>query len=102
MGEQQSPAEEITPAASGQQPQPPPWRHHYTHPALTAGGPMNGVRSTEPDPPRPSPAHIAPRHPRSEKSPETPEQAAERQKRINDLLGYENPSPRRRWRRRFA
>jgi hypothetical protein len=50
--------------------------------------------------PRPSPAHITPRPASQEQPVETPEQAAERQKLIRELLGEDEPAPRRRWRRR--
>jgi hypothetical protein len=52
-----------------------------------------------PDFPRPSPAHVVPQCSRSEEPVETLEQAAERQKLINELLGHGEPARRRRWRR---
>jgi hypothetical protein len=51
------------------------------------------------DPPRPSPAHVVPQCSRSEEPLETLEQAAERQKLIEELLGHGEPARRRRWRR---
>jgi hypothetical protein len=66
-------------------------------PSVTETAPVPRI-----DPPRPLQVHAAPPRSRSEKPAETPEQAAERQKRINELLGYEDPSPRRLWRRRSA
>ena len=44
-GQQQSPAEEITPTRRTPTATAATVAHHYTHPALTTGGPMNGVRS---------------------------------------------------------
>ena len=44
-GQRQSPAGDHPTTCSGQQPQQVLWRQHYTHPALKAGGPMNGVWS---------------------------------------------------------
>lgn len=52
-----------------------------------------------PNLPRPSLKHVAPQRSTMEERVETSEQAAERQKLINELLG-EEPAPRRRWRRR--
>lgn len=54
-----------------------------------------------PDPPQPVPVHTPP--PSTPQAPaRTPEQAAERQKLIRELLGQEEPAGRRRWRRRTA
>jgi hypothetical protein len=52
-----------------------------------------------PDLPRPSPAHVAPQRSSSEEPAERPEQAAEHQKLINEVLGHGEPTRRRRWRR---
>ena len=52
-----------------------------------------------PDLPRALPEHVAPQRSTSEEPVETPEQAAERQKLINEVLGHGQPARRRRWRR---
>jgi len=52
------------------------------------------------DVPRPSPAHVVPQLSGSEDLVMTPEQAAEHQKLINELLGHDEPTRRRRWGRR--
>ena len=52
-----------------------------------------------PDLQRPSPAHVVPQCSSSVEPVETSEQAAERRKLINEVLGHEEPSRRRRWRR---
>lgn len=59
--------------------------------AATARGPAS-------DFPRPSPADIAPLRSRFDEHVETPEQAAERQQLINELLGRREPAGRRPWR----
>ena len=51
-----------------------------------------------PDFPRSSAAHIAPQCSTLDEPVEMPERAAERQKLINEVLGHEEPSRRRRWR----
>ena len=51
-----------------------------------------------PDFPRPSAAHIAPQCSTLEELVEMPEQAALRQKLINEVLGHAEPARRRRWR----
>jgi hypothetical protein len=51
----------------------------------------------EPDFPRPSPARVVPQRSTTEEPVETPEQAAERRKLINDVLGLGEPARRRRW-----
>lgn len=51
-----------------------------------------------PDFPRPSAAHIVPQRQTLKEPVEPPEQAAERQKLINDVLGHGERARRRRWR----
>jgi hypothetical protein len=51
------------------------------------------------DLPRPSPAHVDPPRSRPQEPLETPEQAAEHQKLIDEVLGHEERARRRRWRR---
>jgi hypothetical protein len=55
-----------------------------------------------PDLPRPSPAQVDPQRSSSEESVETPEQAAEHPKLIDEVLGHGEPARRRRWRRGAA
>jgi hypothetical protein len=52
-----------------------------------------------PDLPRPSPEHDAPQPSSTEEPAETPEQAAEHQKLIDEVLGRGEPAGGRRWRR---
>jgi hypothetical protein len=52
----------------------------------------------EPDFPRPSPEHVVPQRSTTQEPVETSEQAAERRKLINDVLGHGEPARRRRWR----
>jgi hypothetical protein len=49
--------------------------------------------------PRPSPADVVPQCSASEEPVETLEQREERQRVINEMLGYGEPARRRRWRR---
>jgi len=51
------------------------------------------------DPSQSSPGRVVSQRPKSEEPVETPEQAAERQKLINEVLGHGEPGHRRRWRR---
>ena len=53
-----------------------------------------------PDPPKPPPAPTP--QPSPQEPARTPEQAAERQRPIRQMLGQEEPAVRRRWRRRSA
>ena len=62
-----------------------------------ASVPVETAPVAAPNLPRPSPEHVVPQCSRSEEPVETPERAAERQKLINEVLGHEEPSRRRRW-----
>jgi hypothetical protein len=53
-----------------------------------------------PDPPQPLPSAVVPQRSTSGEPVETPDQEAQRWKMINEMLGYGEPAPRRRWLRR--
>jgi hypothetical protein len=64
-----------------------------------ASVPVKTAPVAAPDLPRPSTEHVVPQRSTTEERVETPEQAAERRKLINEMLGHEEPIRRRRWRR---
>lgn len=76
----------------------PPTELIESHPEASA--PPEPATATVPSRLRPSTAYVAPPPSRPPEPAETPEQAAQRQKRIRELLGQDEPAPRRRWRRR--
>lgn len=53
-----------------------------------------------PDPPEPSPSAVVPPPSMSGERLETPDQESQRRKMINEMLGYGEPAPHRRWLRR--
>jgi hypothetical protein len=69
-----------------------------SHPEAPA--PPEPATAAVPSSPLPSAPYVAPPPSRPPEPAETPEQVAQRQKRIRELLGQDEPAPRRRWRRR--